>query len=231
MDTATAYRALRRGWHLVVIGVVVAAAVGAYLNQSAPRSYETSATYVISPAQTDANGINDTVRTIEDARSRAVVGTYVEILASDAVAQDAAAGIGVTEDLLQEYEITAVVLPEANIAELTVSGPDPVLLTDLVDAVGRTGGERFVGLYGIYATIPLDLPEVPTEPSNPGLFQTTLLAAALGMLAGAGLALLVYGPRERRHREIMVRIDAYGDPGATVTPLPTARDRRATGTG
>jgi len=230
MDTVTAYRALRRGWHLLVIGALMAAAVGAFLSQRAPRIYEVAATYVISPAQTDAGGINDTVRTIEDARSRAVVGTYVEILASDSVAADAAAAIGMTTDLLEGYEISAVVLPEANIAELTVTGPDPILLADLVDSVGRVGGERFVGLYGIYATIPLDLPEVPTEPANPGLLQTAMLAAALGLLAGAAAALIVWGPRERRNREVMVRIDAYGDPGATVTPLPT-RDRRATGTG
>ena len=109
MDTATAYRAFRRGWYYLTIGALMAAAVAVYLNQAAPRSYEASATYVISPAQTDAGGINDTVRTIEDARSRAVVGTYVEILASDAVAQDAAGSVGVDPETIDDYENLAPV--------------------------------------------------------------------------------------------------------------------------
>ncbi len=231
MDTTTAFRALRAYWYLVVIGALIAAGIAVYMNGSAPLRYEASGTYVVSPRANDTTGINDTIRTIDDARTRAIVGTYVEILSSTTVARDAAASLGLDPAVLDNYEIRAVALPEANIAELTLTGPDPLLVPELVDAVGTIGGQRFVGLYGIYDTIALDAPAVPDEPINRSPLLVGLLGAAAGVLAGAALALAIGAPRERRRREVMVRIDAYGDPGASVTPLPSAYDRRATGTG
>ncbi len=235
MDTTTAFRAIRSGWYLLVIGALAAAAVAVYFSQTAAPVYETSATYVVYPAQTDAGGINDTVRTIDDPRSRAVLSTYVEVLNSKTVAIEAAGRLALDTAVLEDFEIQAVVLPEANVVELTVSGPEPTLLPSISEAVGTIGSDRFIGLYGVYQTLVLDPATVPAEPVNLGLVDAAILGAALGLLAGGVLALLIGAPRERRRREVMVRIDSYGDSrrdrAGNVTPFPSASDRRAAGTG
>jgi uncharacterized protein involved in exopolysaccharide biosynthesis len=231
MDTTTAFRALRRGRVLIVAGAVTAAVVAAFMSGIAAPVYETSATFIVSPAQTDVAGFNDTVRTIDDPRSRAVLSTYVEVLASDTVRLAAAESLALDPEVLEEYEIRAVALPEANVAELTVTGPNEDLLPLLTETVGEIGGERFVELYGVYRTIALDFPSEAGAPINRGPVEAAALGAALGLLIGGALALLIHAPRERHRREAMSRIDAYGETGATVTRLPSGSGRRAARTG
>jgi uncharacterized protein involved in exopolysaccharide biosynthesis len=231
MDTGTVFRALRSFWYLPAIGMLAGAAVAAFLSGSATPVYEASATYVVFPAQADVGGINDTVRTIDDPRSRAVLGTYVEVLNSESVAAEAAVQLALDPAVLEDYEVRAVVLPEANVVELTVTGPNPGLLPSLAEAAGSIGSARFIALYGVYQTLELDSASVPTEPVNLGPVDAGILGAAAGLLAGGLLALVIGVPRERRRREVLVRIDSYGDRTGSVTPFPSAYDRRSTGTG
>jgi len=219
MDARTALQALLRGWYFILLGVVAAVVAAVALSASEPPSYAAESTYVVSPAPNDdAFEVAEGVRTLDSSRSRAIMATYTEIIASQTVLADAAAGLGLTPADLEPYSITAAVVPEANVALMRVSGPDPELTASLSTAVGQVAAERFITLYQIYAVQLLDPPQSPAPRAPGGLLQTAALATALGLAGGSGMALLWHAPRMRRRRLMESRLDAYGD-GGNVTRL------------
>lgn len=192
MDASSALRAIRRGWYLVVLGVIGAVAAAAVLNLTADPIYETSSTYIVTPSldTTNSDAVQESIRTLDDARSRAIVATYAEVLESGSLHTEAALTVGIDEITAKDYEFQAAILPEANVVELTIRGPVPQATVLLSGAVGAMAAERFSELYQIYGIVLLDAPATPTSPANTPLLQALVMAAALGSLAGAALALL-----------------------------------------
>jgi len=222
MDGSTVLRALRPTWWIVVVAVVAAAGAALLLASQQETRYQSVATYVVSPSQGEPAAVTESVRTLDPARARALVATYVEILTSTAV-QDEAAGAYGLSTFPEEYEVTAVVAPEAYVAELRVVGPQPDDAAALAEAIGGEASARFVGLYQIYDVVELDPASVPDEPIGRGLLETVLLGAALGLVVGLGIAILAGAPRVRRRRHMQTRLEAYGGADATVTLLPADR--------
>ena len=223
MDGSTALRALRATWWIVVLAVVAAAGAAMFLGSRQELRYQSVSSYVVSPRQGDTIAdVVESVRTLDQARARALVATYVEMLTSTAVQDEAAAALGLGV-FPADYEVAAVVAPEAYVAELRVTGPAGADAAVLSDAIGAAASARFVGLYQIYDIVPLDPASVPTDPVNRGSIETALLGGALGLVAGLGIALLAGAPRVRRRRRMHQRLDAYGTPDATVTLFPAER--------
>ena len=222
MDTSSALRAIGRGWYFLVIGAVAAAIAAVILTSSQAPVYEASATYIISPRLDDSAGAAESVRTLDGDRARAIVSTMVEVMTSDTVQQEAASTIGMGAATLAAYSVAAVVLPEAYVAELRVTGPEPQNAVLLSSAVGDLAAERFVALYQIYDVGLLDPAGLPRAPVNRSVVETAVMAGALGLLAGALVALLAGAPLIRRSRKMQSRLSHYGGE-ATVTRLPTER--------
>ena len=125
MEPSVALRAIRQVWYIVVLAVLGAMATAVLLTTMAPLTYSTSSTYVVSPGSGDTFEVAEAVRTLDTTRGRAIVATYVEILSSDAVQAAAAGELGADPSLLREFQIEAVILPEANVVSVTVTGPNP----------------------------------------------------------------------------------------------------------
>ena len=151
--------------------------------------------------------------------------TFSEVLGSSTTTSDAVASLGLDAGMLDEYHIRTVVVPEANVVDLTVSGPNARLAVVLASEVGAKGARRFVDLYDIYDVGLLDPAIAPSSSNNRGPIETAAVAAALGLLIGAVIALVVNAPRVRRNREMRRRISQYGDAGATVTPISQDGER------
>jgi uncharacterized protein involved in exopolysaccharide biosynthesis len=112
MDSTT-LRALRSGWWLVLLAVAGAVAGALVLSSHQEPVYRSSATYIVSPRQGDTTAdITESVRTLDPDRARALVSTYAEVIASDAVQAEAAASLGYGPDLLGFYSVEAVVAPD-----------------------------------------------------------------------------------------------------------------------
>jgi capsular polysaccharide biosynthesis protein len=205
MDAATALAALRRGWFFVVIGGAVAAAAALLLTAASVPSYEASSTYVVSPPNgAGASDVAESIRTLDDPRSRAVVGTFVEVLSSATIQGRGAALAGLPPGTLDDYSVRAVVLPEANVVELAVRGPAPEVAAALSGAIGISAAETFIDLYRIYDVSMLDGAETPDSPA--------------GRLAGQA-------PPNR----LQARLASYGrEPAAIITPLHRDQERRRT---
>jgi uncharacterized protein involved in exopolysaccharide biosynthesis len=223
MDGSTVLRALRSTWWIVVLAVVAAAGAAYYLGARQELRYESVSSYVVSPQQDQTTAdVTESVRTLDPARARALVSTYVEMLTSTAVQQEAASALGLGM-FPEDYTVTAVVAPEAYVAELRVTGPGSPEAAALSGAIGVSASARFVDLYQIYDVVLLDAASVPTEPVNRGPVETAIVGGALGLLAGLGVAVLAGAPRVRRRRRMQQRLDAYGPPDATVTLFPAER--------
>jgi capsular polysaccharide biosynthesis protein len=223
MDGSTMLRALRRTWWIVVLAALAAAGAALYLGSRQDLRYQSVASYVVSPHQSDATAdVIESVRTLDQARARALVSTYVEMLTSTAVHDEAAAALGLGV-FPEGYEVDAVVAPEAYVAELHVTGPAATDAAVLSGAIGVAASARFVGLYQIYDVVVLDPASVPTDPVNRGPVETALIGAALGLMAGLAIAVLAGAPRVRRRRRMQQRLEAYGTTDATVTAFPAER--------
>ena len=223
MDSSSALRAIGKGWYFLVVGAVAGAVAAVMLTASQAPQYEASTTYIVSPRMDGSTDAAESVRTLDGDRARAIVSTLVEVMTSATVQQEAATTIGMGADTLAEYTVSAVVLPEAYVAELRVLGPEPQNGVLLSAAIGNLAAERFVALYQIYDVGLLDPADLPLAPANRGLVETAVMAAALGLFAGALVALISGAPRIRRNRQMQNRLSSYGGGEATVTLLPTER--------
>ena len=229
MDGSTVLRALRSTWWIVILAVVAGAGAAFLLGSRQELRYESVSSFVVSPHQGDTPAdVTESVRTLDPARARALVSTYVEMLTSTAVQDEAAAALGL--DLFPAgYRVEAVVAPEAYVAELKVTGPAAADAAVLSGTIGVAASARFVGLYQIYDVVLLDPASVPIDPVNRGPIETAILGGVLGFVAGLGIALLAGAPRVRRARRRQQRLDAYGTPDATVTLFPAERRVSRTG--
>lgn len=216
MNFKTTLLALRSGWQFIAVGLLVALAAAFALHRSATPIYEASATYVVSPGLgADAYDVAEGVKTLDSSRSRSIMTTLTEITMSDTVLDEAFGTLGLDPAAAGAYSVESIVVPEANVIQTTVSGPDPELAASLTTLVGDVGGLRFIGLYQIYDVVVLDPPSVPTEPTNTGLPTLIVLTSVLGIAAGAGAALVRFAVGGSR-RTVGSRLSAY-DP--TVTPI------------
>lgn len=229
MDLSTALRSIQKAWYFVALGVLAAVSVAVLMNSTTLPVYETSATYVVSPSQDPTIDTAESVRTLDDPRSRAIVSTYAEILVSEAVQQEAAGALGLDLAGLEEYQFRSVVLPEANVVELSVTGPSPQIVVLLTNTSGNLASTRFIELYQLFDIVPLDPPVLPTMPANPTLAQTAVMAGALGLLGGLILALLWGAPKVRKQGRMRRRVDSYGERAerGTVTSMELHRNRAA----
>jgi uncharacterized protein involved in exopolysaccharide biosynthesis len=221
MDATTALRALRRGWFFALIGALAAVAASAVLTLSAEPAYEASSTYIVTPAASDSPfDPAEGARTLDDSRARAIVSTFVEILSSRSIHDRAGATLGMAPATVDAYDVRGVVLPEANVVELSVTGPNPEVAAALSGAIGAAGTETFVALYRIYDVAPLDVAEVPAEPAGRGPVTTLALAGVLGLAAGAAVGMLWGLARQQKSRTLERRLASYGrELHAVVTPI------------
>ena len=215
MDLKTTLSALRTGWHLLVVGAVIAAMAAVAFDRTATPVYEATASYVVSPGgDIAADDVARGVDTLDSSRSRSIMATLTEIAASNAVLTEAFSTLDIDSELSGSYTVQSIVIPEANVMETIVTGPDPQLAAALASAIGEIGGARFVDLYRIYDVVVLDGATIPTNPSNPGLSQMLVIAIAIGLMAGAGAALLRSAWSERSRHTMQSRLGAY-DPAVT----------------
>ena len=217
MDLKSTLKALRSGWYLLAVGLLISLAVAFTLHRSAEPVYEATASYVVSPGAGAApSNVTEGVKTLDSSRSRSIMTTLTEISASTTVLAEAVAGLGIDDGATDDYRVSSVVVPEANVIETTVAGPDAATASALATVVGDIAGLRFIALYQIYDVVVLDPATTPTEPSNPGLTELVAMSAALGLLVGGAAALLRDAARRSRARTVHKRLSAYDSTVATI---------------
>ncbi|MBU1661056.1 MAG: diguanylate cyclase [Chloroflexi bacterium] len=181
---------LWRSWWVIALTALAALAIALIAAVLVTPQYQANATFLVSP---NASLINqdDVVNSMEALDKRSIVATYAEVLNSDRIYSDAVAALGLnTADLEDDYSRTAVVLPEANILELTVEGPNSEIVAALVNSIGSQAIEHVMRLYSVYDFTFLDPANVPSIPIRPQPVRDSILAVGLGVILGAVLAII-----------------------------------------
>ena len=182
---------IQRSWWLVALtalSAVFVALISAYMTTPI---YTSSARYIISPNPNLFGGDIDynLIYSMDTLDKRTIITTYAEVLNSPKLYSETLKELNLRESDLKEYSHAAVVLPETNIIDFTVLGPDPDLVVLLVENIGRRGVAYVSALYPIYDMAQLDPAAIPTAPIYPQPLRDAGVALAVGLALGVGLAL------------------------------------------
>jgi diguanylate cyclase (GGDEF)-like protein len=178
-----------RGWWIIVLTALVAMFVALLAAYFATPLYQASTRFIVSPNSDliDGRDIVDSLATLD---RRSIITTYAEFMSSDRVYNETITNLQLNSADLVDYELTTVVLPDANILELTVEGPDALTSALLANAIGQGGVQYIRQVYQVYEISILDPAFVPVYPISPQPFRDAILAFALGTVLGVALAIV-----------------------------------------
>lgn len=183
---------LQRSWWIVLLTALAALAIALAAVFLVTPTYRSTARFVVSPnlEQVGLQDDTDLLRSLEALDRRSIIATYAEVVNSTRVFDQAVASIGLSESEILEYTHTTVVLPDANILELSVDGPDPIKSTLLANSLGQQAIAYITQLYTVYEVSFMDTASMPTEPISPQPVRDASLAFVLGLVMGAVLAII-----------------------------------------
>ncbi len=182
---------LKRGWWIIAMTVLAALNTSLLISYLTKPVYEAKSRFVVSPNAGAYQTSYDITSSMDTLDRRSIINTYKELLVSSTVYNTHPDIVKIpAEDFAKEYTISAVVIPDTNILELTVDGSDPQKITTIATAIGESALEYTNKLYPIYNFAILVPPALPTDPIRPKPVQNAGFALIIGTILGAGLALL-----------------------------------------
>ncbi len=189
MEVKLYFRMLQRGWWIILVTTLVAILVTLVASYLATPIYRATSRFVISPSATFVAEGNNVLNSLATLDKRSIITTYAEILNSPRIHRETFDLLQMNEASLQDYTYNAVVLPDTNIIEFSVQGPDPQTVTLLVNAIGQHVVEYVQGLYMVYEMTLLDPSVVPVKPISPQPARDAGVAVVVGLAMGVILAL------------------------------------------
>ena len=192
MDLGRFVNDVRRRLWLVVVATVVAAGAAFTLSMLLPKEYEAEAGILV-------GSLTDT-STDQLAAYRQLAQTYVEVATSDPVLERVITKLELSTDPRDLAEQLDVRTPAGQpILRIKASGASPAGAADLANAVAEEikSLARIPGTVTSLATIFQPASE-PDGPATPRVLLNTVIAAALGLAFGIGLALVLAGAFDDR---------------------------------
>lgn len=206
-------RLMLRQWVVLAVALVVGGVAGFLYEARQPDVVATSGRLLIGPALEAGFDVVDSTGSL----SRGTVQqTLAEIATGSAVTQSARASV---DNRSSAYAVTSVVVPETNVIQIRVTGPDSDAAVGLALAIMSEAESSFETLYPVYDITTIDEPGKARQ-----IAPNPTLGLLLGAVAGAGLATIGVAARDatarRRVRAVQRRVAAgTGDPIAG-GPLP-----------
>jgi len=190
MEIKMYLRMLQRGWWLVVLCALVAMAVSLTVSYISKPTYVATARYVVSPDASVSVGASDVLNSINTLDKRSIVTTYAAVLNSDTIFTQAIVDLKLDPVQVNGYLRSAIVLPETNVLEVSVEGPNPQLAMLLANSVGKQAVSYIDGLNQGFNIRVLDPAQMPTTPIRPQPVRDVSLAIVFGLVLGVSLALI-----------------------------------------
>ena len=188
---------IRQTWWIIIAALLIGTGIGLAYSYAQLPTYEATATFVTNPALriTDTGDLVESLDTL--AGRSALVTSYCQVLKSQTIVEAAAASLGLSAEMVADYSISCVVLPDSSVLELQVQGTSPYLAADLANAIGASGVEFVGSLQEIYELRLLDAAVVNTSPLAPNHPLNALFGAVIGLMAGAAFVFLRYSLNEQ----------------------------------
>jgi diguanylate cyclase (GGDEF)-like protein len=190
MEVKLYFRMLQRSWWIIVIttlATVSAALISAYLT---PPTYRATTRFIVSPSPSLVSGGSNMLNSLSTLDKRSIITTYAEVLNSQRIYLETVNLLQLNNIDLAQYNYNAVPLPDANIIEFTVTGPDRNVVYSLANAIGQHTVEYVHSLYQVYDLNVLDPASLPTTPISPQPVRSAGVALVVGLALGVVLALI-----------------------------------------
>ena len=232
-------RVLRKGWVLIVVGLLLGVAVGSALAIVATPQYQ-SQTRIFVSVQTDSSSPGELIQGNSYAQQK--VSSYVAVVSSPAVLDPVIEQLGLdTTAASLESKISAAATSGTTIISIIATDPDPQVAANIANATADSfqkvandleeptgGGPSLVKVQTIQPAEPASQPASPNLASNIGI------GALLGLVIGIGAAFLRSALDTRVHGrhdiEALTDVPILGgttyDPEATKYPLIVQSDPR-----
>jgi len=190
MEVQQYIRTVRDGWWIIIAALLFSVSLGMLYSFSQTPMFEATATFVANPSTriADSGDILSSLDTL--ARRSGLVSTYCTVLSSDAILEQGVAALGIAKEMVENYIVSCVVLPDSSILALRAQGPSPYMVADLANAVGASGLTYITSLQDIFELRRLDLAVVNTDAISPNHPVDVILAAVIGLMGGVAFLFL-----------------------------------------
>jgi diguanylate cyclase (GGDEF)-like protein len=190
MEVKLYLQMLRRSWWIVVITTLATVIAALVLSYMTPPTYQATARYIVSPSPSLITGGTNLLSSLSTLDKRSIITTYAEIMNSQRIFSETTGLLQLNNVDLSAYSYRAVALPDANIIEFSVTGPDPQVVYTLANAIGQHSVEYVHSLYQVYDLGVLDAASPPTLPISPQPLRSASVAFVVGLAIGIVLALI-----------------------------------------
>jgi diguanylate cyclase (GGDEF)-like protein len=201
MEIKLYLKMLQRRWWIVLLTVLVAlnvALISAYLTKP---TYQASVRFSVSPSASEMIDGQAILNSMDVLDKPTVAQTYAEFLNSERIYRETLVSMNLNLADMDDYTRSSVVIPSSNILELTVTGPNPDIVSKLANNVGQKAIQNVKALYRVYDITILDPAQVPTIPISPQPLRDGALAVLLGSVIGVALAIT--------SEQVRVPLEAY----------------------
>lgn len=180
---------LGRGWWIITLAALSAMILSLARDYATPSQYRASARLLFSPdiSQIDSGQV---IYSITALQNRTIITTISEILNSGSKFKETGAALNLPPSEIFRYKNSAVTVPEANVLELFVEGPDAEMTALLANGFAQRTISYADQAYPVFQLTILDAALPPSSPESPKPLRDALLAVILGAVAGAVLAVL-----------------------------------------
>jgi diguanylate cyclase (GGDEF)-like protein len=191
MEIKLYFQILRRGWWIILLTALAAMTASLIVSYLSKPIYRVSTSFIVIPNPSLLSGSSgvllDSLATLD---RPSISQTYAEILNSPRIFRETLSQLGFNELALIDYTYSVVVLPDSNIIELSVEGPDQVTIVLLANSIGERAIIFVQTTYKIFDMAVLDPAVLPIEPIRPQPIRDAGIALALGFGVGVALAFL-----------------------------------------
>lgn len=189
MEARAVFRALRAGWGLLVVGLLLGAALGWGVSLLQTPKYETATQLFVSP--TDSSTASEALQGSQLAQQR--VPSYAQLITGPDLARRVIHRLGLTMTPKQlTEEIKATVAPDTVLINVTVTDSSPGGAQRIAEAVGTEFPTLVAQLEGVQGagTPPIKVtvtfqPERPVTPSSPHTVRNIVIGSLAGLLLSA----------------------------------------------
>lgn len=182
-------QSLWRNWWIITLTVLIAVGASLLLNLTTTPTYRTTLQLLVIPNRSTFDG-RDLVYSLGTLEDRSIVATYVEIANSQRIYREAVNAIDLGVEDRPNYRLSTVALPGANVLEVSVEGPDPVLVAELANTAAEETINYVEDTYDVFGMDLLDPAPIPRRPISPQPWRDTSLALAFGLILGSALAVI-----------------------------------------
>lgn len=192
------FDALRRGWWLLLLAVVVALGAAGWLTGREDPRFAAEALLIVVPDR-GLEDPSDVLRSLDTLERRTILATLAEIPGRTETKRRAGGDLAWGESDLRRYWIGGSVVPQTNLLRIEVRGPQAEAAAQLATAAARATGREADRLYPVYSFRMLQEAEIPRDPIRPDLGRSLTVAGILGLFLGAAavLGLELYRRRKR----------------------------------